>query len=71
MSRDTELKLQAIYLNSRQHMKNTMDDWEKVLDAFQKVIRESWNDPEVVREALKYYNMLEVRRKEVQKNDKR
>lgn len=67
MNRDTEVKLQAIYLNSRQYMKNTMDDWEKVLDAFQKVIRESGNDPKVVKEALKYYDMLEEHMKEVQK----
>ena len=48
MMEEWRLKVQAIYLNSRQHMKNTEEDWEKVFGAFRKVLDECDNVPLVV-----------------------
>lgn len=42
------LRVQAIYLNSRQYMKNTEEDWEKVFGAFRKVLNEYDNAPLVM-----------------------
>ncbi len=43
-----KIKVQAIYLNSRQYMKNTEDDWERVFQQFRKVLKEYNNAPPVM-----------------------
>ena len=48
MMDEWRLKVQAIYLNSRQHMKNTEEDWEKVFEAFRKVLDEYDSAPLVM-----------------------
>ncbi len=48
MMPEWKIKIQAIYLNSRQYMKNTEGDWEKVFAQFRKVLKEYDNDPSVM-----------------------
>ena len=47
MDKRQEMQLQAIYLNSRQHMKDTTEDWEKVFNSFQRELKKSGNDKAV------------------------
>lgn len=59
MNKEQEAELRAIYLNSRQHMKDTYGDWEKAFDALRGAARKNGDRPEDIREALMYYDMLE------------
>lgn len=56
------LKVQAIYLNSRQYMKNTEEDWEKVFGAFSKLLKkydnDSWVNQQIQEAILKLENFM-------------
>ena len=60
-----QLKIQAVYLNSKQHMKNTPEDWEKVFGSFNKILKDYNNDPLVNDEIQKAIIQLEEYLREV------
>ncbi len=59
MNKDQEVRLRVIYLSSRQYMKDTLEDWEKVFGCFEKVLIESGNDQEVNQEIQRLVVKLE------------
>lgn len=59
MNKEQEVKIRAIYLNSRQHMKDTLEDWAKVFGCFEKVLAESRNDQQVNKQIQKMIIKLE------------
>lgn len=56
---DIHERLKAIYENCLAHMSDTYDDWGKAFDALRNTVRKAGDRPEDIREALKYYDMLE------------
>lgn len=63
--KEWQLKIQAVYLNSKQHMKNTPEDWEKVFGSFNKILKDYNNDPLVNDEIQKAIIQLEEYLREV------
>lgn len=59
MNKEQEVKIQAIYLNSRQYMRDTLEDWEKVFGCFEKVLAESGKDQQVNKQIQKMIIKLE------------
>lgn len=57
--KEWQLKIQAVYLNSKQYMKNTPEDWEKVFEFFNKILKDYNNDPLVNDEIQKAIIQLE------------
>lgn len=52
-------EIDAIYRNCKEHMKNTLEDWQKVYDALRKVYEKYDSDLWVLEQVLRAYEALE------------
>lgn len=57
---DLMTQFEKVYDNCRTHMTDTIEDWEKALNALQGIARKAGGSQEAVRTALMYYDMLEM-----------
>lgn len=52
-------EIDKIYINCRDHMKNTPDDWQKVYDALHRVYEKYGRDRWVLEQVMTTYDRLE------------